>query len=171
MLAAWENGHVLEEVLGSTPPTAVPSHVTVDWLVHAFGAGVDAGAALQAALDLDILEPEGDGFRVTNRRLLRAASELAAAGVPLDALAEHGRALRRDVERIAARFVDLVEAHVFEPKAEVLPSPEEAARLTELAQRLRGLADLAVLGELGQAIDHETRKRLAAHLRRLLNTV
>jgi hypothetical protein len=149
----------------------MPTHVTADWLVEEFGTGGfggDEAAALQAALDLGILEPDGERFRVTNVRLLRAASELAAAGVPLDALAEHGRALRDDVERIARRFVDLVEVHVFQPHAGALPTPEEAGRLAEVARRLRPLADLAVLGELGQAIDAETRRRLAAYLHKLL---
>jgi DNA-binding transcriptional MerR regulator len=171
MLAAWESGHGVEEVLGGAPPVAMPTHVTADWLVEEFGTGGfggDEAAALQAALDLGILEPDGERFRVTNVRLLRAASELAAAGVPLDALAEHGRALRDDVERIARRFVDLVEVHVFQPHAGALPTPEEAGRLAEVAQRLRPLADLAVLGELGQAIDAETRRRLAAYLHKLL---
>jgi DNA-binding transcriptional MerR regulator len=171
MLAAWESGHGVEDVLGGAPPAAVPTHVTAGWLVEAFGAdgfGGDEAAALRAAVDLGILEPDGDRFRVTNPRLLRAAGELAAAGVPLDALADHGRALREDVERIARRFVDLVDTHVFGPQAAGLPTPEEAARLAELAQRLRPLADLAVLAELGQAIDAETRRRLAAHLHKLL---
>lgn len=165
LVAAWENGHAVEEVLGDPLPT----HVTADWLVATFGdslADGEAGEALTAALDLGILEPDGDRFRVANPRLLRVAAELARAGVPFAALVEHARLLRRDVERIAGRFVDLVEVNVFRPRTgpDKLPSPEEAVQLTDLARRLRALADMAVLGELGLAIDQETRKHLRAHL-------
>jgi DNA-binding transcriptional MerR regulator len=179
LLSAWENGLAFEDLLGLADgdpgdgtPTTIPAFVSAEWLVEAFvgsSAGADEGAALQAALDLGVLEPEADGFRVTNPRLLRAAVELTAAGVPLEAVVQHGQVLRRDVERIARRFVDLVEVNVFEPAAAELPTPEEAARLAAVARRLRPLADTAVLGELGQAIDHESRRRLRAHLERLLH--
>jgi DNA-binding transcriptional MerR regulator len=179
LLSAWENGLAFEDVLGLADgetvdgtPSTIPAFVSAEWLIEAFvgpSAGADEGKALQAALDLGVLEPDGDGFRVTNPRLLRAAVELSAAGVPLEALSEHARVLRRDVERIARRFVELVEVNVFRPAAEELPTPEEAARLAELARRLRPLADAAVLGELGEAMEVESRRRLYAHLERLLH--
>ncbi|HEV7761787.1 MAG TPA: MerR family transcriptional regulator [Acidimicrobiales bacterium] len=132
----------------------------------------DEPAALLAALDLGVLEPddgEPAGFRVTNPRLLRAAIELARAGIPLAALAEHARGLRRDVERLARGFVDLVDTHLFGPLGDRLPTPAEAARLSELAQRLRPLADDVVVGELDRAIDHLTRQRLHERLTQLLD--
>jgi DNA-binding transcriptional MerR regulator len=132
----------------------------------------DEPAALLAALDLGVLEPddgEPAGFRVTNPRLLRAAIELARAGIPLAALAEHARGLRRDVERLAQGFVDLVDTHLFGPLGDRLPTPAEAARLSELAQRLRPLADDVVVGELDRAIDHLTRQRLHERLTQLLD--
>lgn len=181
LLAAWENGHAVEEVLGvgdepagtaAAAAVAVPTHVTAAWLVEHFAGSLEAGQeadALAVAVELGVLAPDGDRFRVANPRMLRVATELAEAGVPLTALAEHARLLRADVERIAGRFVDLVEDSVFRPRASAgLPDPEEAVRLTELAGRLRPLADLAVLGELGPAIEAEQRRRLRAHLEPLL---
>lgn len=180
LLAAWENGHAVEEVLGlgdetsaSVVAATLPTHVTAQWLVEAFGDALPPGGeadALMSAVDLGILQPDGDRFLVTNPRLLRVAAELARAGVPLQALTDHARVLREDVERIAGRFVDLVEVNVFRAQAQgdPLPTPEQALRLTQLAQRLRPLADMAVLGELGRAMEHETRKRLRAHLELLL---
>jgi hypothetical protein len=106
---------------------------------------------------------------VTNPRLLRAAIELARAGIPLPALAEHARALRADVERMARGFVDLVDSHLFAPLGDQLPGPDEAARLSDLAQRLRPLADDVVMGELDRAIDHLVQQRLHERLARLLN--
>ena len=177
LLDAWEKGHAIDDVL--RVGEAIPPRVTVAWLVEAFpvdlgGAaempGPDELAALQAAFDLGLLDPvfDGEGFRVTNPRLLRAAVELTRAGIPLAALAEHTRELRRDVERIARGFVDLVDTHVFVPLGDHLPTPAEAARLSDLARRLRPLADDVVTGELDRALDDLTRERLHERLTQFL---
>jgi DNA-binding transcriptional MerR regulator len=178
LLAAWEAGRAVEDVLGlagdpppepgDRPVAPLPTHVTNDWLVATFGPsldGDDAASLLGDAVDLGVLEPDGDRFRVTNPRMLRAAAELARAGVPARALVEHARMLRTDLRAIASRFVDLVAVNVFGPRMgdpATWPPPEEAVRLADLAHRLRHLADLAVLGELGQAIDDEVGSRLRA---------
>jgi DNA-binding transcriptional MerR regulator len=184
LLDGWEKGHAIDEVLGLGE--AIPPRVTLAWLIEAFTGGPgaaggheatgDVPAALQTALDLGVLVPDDDadggsgvqGFRVTNPRLLRAAVELARAGVPLAALAEHARGLRRDVEHLARGIVDLVDDHLFVPLGDELPTPAEAARLSELVQRLRPLADDVVVGELDRAIDHLTRQRLHERLTQLL---
>ena len=178
LIDAWQEGKEIEHLLGLHPGGAgplagasVPARVTVDWLVGVFGPLVSADelpGALGAAVELGILEPDGDGFRVADERLLRAATELAAAGVPLAALTGHARELRRDVEVIAERFVDLVDVNVLQPHAAVLPGPEETARLAGIVQRLRPLADMVVLGELDRAIDREARRRLHAYVDSLL---
>jgi DNA-binding transcriptional MerR regulator len=183
LLDAWEKGHPIDELLGLGEP--IPPVVTVAWLLEAFtgggGGGGAAGggpsaaigdepAALQAALDLGVLEPDGDGFRVTNPRLLRGAVELARAGIPLAALAEHARELRRDVERMALSFIDLVDVHLFSRLGDRLPTPAEATQMSELAQRLRPLADDVVIGELDRAIDRLARQRLHERLTQLLGT-
>lgn len=177
LLGAWESGHAIEQLLGLWPdgsPLAgqeVPSHVTPEWLAVAFGGLVpteDMPDALAAAIEAGILEPDGERFRVVDSRLLRAAAELIAAGVPPRALAEHALLLRSDVERIAQRFVELVAVNVIEPHTASLPTPKEAAKLAELAQRLRPLADIVVLGELGKAMDHASHRRLQRNLERLL---
>lgn len=178
LLDAWEKGRAIHDVLGIDE--RIPARVTVPWLVEAFGAfgaaATAAGptghgaAALQAAFDLGVLDPVADdeGFRVTDPRLLRAAIGLARAGVPLAAIARHARGLRRDVERLARSFVDLVDDHLFVPLGDEMPSPAEAARLGELARSLRPLAGDVVLGELDRAIDQLVEQRLHDHLARLL---
>jgi DNA-binding transcriptional MerR regulator len=178
LLAAWENGHAIEQLIGVGPegsPLAgeeIPSHVSTEWLTVVFGRFLPAAElpdALGTAIDLGILEPDGQQFRVVDPRLLCAAAELVAAGVPLRALAEHAHMLREDVEKIATRFVDLVTEHVFEPRTRVLPDPAEAARLAELAQRLRPIADMVVLAELGRTMERQTSRRLQDHVARLLS--
>jgi DNA-binding transcriptional MerR regulator len=189
LIDAWEKGHAIDQVLGVDEP--IPPRVSVPWLVAAFRAGgtpdpdpdpesgverpppvptEDDLAALRAAFDLGVLDPVAGhaGFRVANPRLLRAVIELALAGVPLAALAEHALALRADVERLARGFVDLVDDHVFAPLGDQLPAPDEAARLSDLVRRLRPLADDVVMGELDRAIDELVRRRLDERLARLL---
>lgn len=189
LIAAWEKGEAIDEVLGVSEP--LPDTVTVAWLVEHFGGaemGGDATLALATAVELGILVPEpittGDGpdgdaagraigagdlhFRVTNARLLRAAVELTGAGVPLAAVAEHARGVRRDVESLALRMVDLVDVHVFGPLGDRLPTPEEATRISALMQRLQPLVGDVVMGELDRAIDEITLQRLHEHLARAI---
>jgi len=174
LLDAWEKGQAIHEVLGVDE--AIPPRVTVTWLREALlGDGDVTGdevAALQAAFELGVLDPvlddDNDGFRVTNPRLLRAAIELARAGIPLPALAGLARDLRQDVDRLARGFVDLVDTHLFVPLGDEMPSPAEAARLSRTAWRLRPLADEVVVGELDRAIDQLIKQRLEERLPRLL---
>lgn len=178
LLAAWENGHAIEQLLGAWPdgsPLAgqeLPDHVTTEWLAEAFRGILpveEIPNALSAALGLGILEPADDRFRVADPRLLRVAAELVAAGVPPKALEHHARLLRNDVGRVARRFVDLVSEHVFEPSVDALANPTEAARLAQLAQRLRPLADIVVLSELGRAMDRVAGRRVQELLTRSLD--
>lgn len=180
LLDAWEKGRAIHDVLGEDD--RIPARVTVPWLLDAFGLHGGRGsddppapsggdvAALQAAFDLGVLDPvaDDDGFRVVNPRLLAAAIELARAGIPLAAISRHARGLREDVERLARGFVELVDDHLFVPLGDELPPPAEAARLGELVQRLRPLADDVVLTELDRAIDDLVQQRLHDHLARLL---
>lgn len=177
LLAAWENGHAIEQLIGVWPegsPLAgeeIPTHVTTEWLTVVFGRFLpptELPDALSTAIELGILEPDGPRFKVVDPRLLCAAAELVAAGVPLRALAEHAHMLREDVEKIATRFIDLVTENVFEPRTTELPDPAEAARLAEMAQRLRPLADMVVLAELGRTMERQTSQRLHEYLARLL---
>jgi DNA-binding transcriptional MerR regulator len=178
LFTAWENGHAIEQLLGAWPdgsPLAgqeLPTHVTAEWLAEAFRGILpveEIPNALSAALDLGILVPAGDRFRVADPRLLRVAAELVAAGVPPKALERHAHLLRGDVERIARRFVDLVTENVFEPSVGSLANPAEATKLAQLAQRLRPLADIVVLSELGRAMDREASQRIQEYLVRALN--
>src|SRR5947207_2822645 len=78
--------------------------------------GMSGGQATPEAVDraiaMGIIEPEGDRFRVPSPRLLHAGVELVAAGIGLDAVQDLGEALRRDIERVAKRFVVTVGSHL-----------------------------------------------------------
>jgi DNA-binding transcriptional MerR regulator len=170
LLSGWEQGQDLRQLLGLeaaiTGPFSeeVPTWVTLADLVELFGAMAEPDLLLRA-VDLGLLVHEGDErFRVPSPRLLHAGAELIAAGVPLEAVLDHLVALRRDVDTIAARFVDLVTTHVF---GDDLP-PEDVPRLADVVQRLRPLAEMVVDAELARALEETAHDRLGDSLVQLL---
>jgi len=172
LLPALERGHDLGDLLGlgaalvSPFSEEVPITITAAELAELFPSEATA-SSLERAMKLGLVEPDGDGFKVPSPRLLHAGAELHAAGVPLDAILEHARLLRRDVDRIAGRFVELAAAHIFDRYGDALPPPEDVPRLADLARRLRPLAGVVVDAELARALEHRVLARLGEHLERL----
>ncbi len=173
LIAAMEHGHDLGQLLGLgealTGPWSdeMPTYVTLDELVELFGSAATTDA-LDEALRLGVLEREDDRFRVASPRLLHAGAELVTAGIPLDAVFDTLRRLRRDVDRIATRLVELTAMHIFDRYGEDLPPPEDVPRLAEVVRRLRPLAQMVVDAELARAMERHVRRHLGQHLARLL---
>jgi DNA-binding transcriptional MerR regulator len=171
LVAAWESGRDLGEVLGFESALASPFSTEAPGYVSAAEAtaGFGDARALDEAVGLGVLEPEGDRFRVPSPRTLRAGIELHTAGVPIAAVLAELRALRGDVERIAERLVELVAEHVFHAHTrERLPGSPEMRRLSELARRLRPLAEMVVDAELARGLELAARRALGELLDRLL---
>lgn len=172
LLVALERGHDVGDLLGLgaalTSPFSdeVPTYMTAQELGALFGE-VATPEALDQALKLGVVEWEEDRFKVNSSRLLHAGAELIAAGVPIDAVFEHARKLRRDVDRIAARFVELARTHIFDRYGDDLPPPDDIPRLAELVQRLRPLAESVVDAELAHALERHVLASLGEHLTRL----
>ncbi|MGH8921535.1 MAG: MerR family transcriptional regulator, partial [Actinomycetes bacterium] len=131
-----------------------------------FGGEVDP-RMLRRAVELGVLEEEGDRFRVPNLALLDAAAKLVGAGVPLDAVLDVGRQVAASLDGIAGLFVDLVNHHVFEPVGDVKPPPGELRRLADLVTQLRPLAELVCDAQLALAMERRIQVELGAHLARL----
>jgi DNA-binding transcriptional MerR regulator len=162
LLDAWERGRDLQTVLGlenivSSPwSDEVPAYITFAEFEELF-PDVDPGFVEKAAA-LGLLEVEGDRLRVPSPRLMHAGAELLAAGVPTAAVLDHAVALRRDMERIARRFVRLAAFHALDHylrRAEEL-SDDELSELVVLIRRLRPLAQMAVDAELARAMERQT---------------
>lgn len=173
LVSAWERGQDIGELLGLEAALVQPwsdeqaASITFEELTALFG---DDAAALREAVKLGLLEPEegGERFRVPSPRLLHAGAELVAAGIPLDAVLNHARQLARDTDRIAARFVELVAANVFEPYGD-RPFPKaDVPRLAELLRRLRPLAKLTVEAYLARAMERRMGRELGEHYDRLM---
>ena len=172
LLDALAAGHEVGDLLGLgealTGPWSdeVPTYVTLDELLAMFGEHASQ-EALQEGIRLGVVVPEGDRLRVPSPRLLRAGAELAAAGIPLDEVFDQLRRLRRDMERIAGRFVEIAETHIFGRYGDDLPPPEDIPRLAEVARRLRPLVEMVVDAELTRAMERQARTHLGEHLARI----
>ena len=171
LFEAWEQGHNIGELLGFEAALAAPWNnevelsLSIEELRDRYGALVEA-STLDEVEPLELLELEGDRIRVKSPRLLEAGAALVAAGVTVPAVVGHALALRTDIERIAERFVDLVESEIIDPLGEPIPAAE-LPQLTELITKLRPLAEQVVIAELGRAIDRQIRARLSETMDRL----
>ncbi|MGH2727235.1 MAG: MerR family transcriptional regulator, partial [Actinomycetota bacterium] len=142
------------------------TYITPQELLAMFGDQASA-EALQEGIRFGILEQEDDRFRVASPRLLRAGAELAAAGIPLAVVFDQLRRLRRDMDRIAGRFVEIAATHIFDRFGGELPPPEEIPRLAELTRRLRPIVEMVVDAELARAMERQVRAHLGEHLTRM----
>ena len=105
------------------------------------------------AVELGVLVPDREAFRIPSPRLLRIGAELAALGVPLDSALDVLTALRQDTDAIAQLFVELFNRHVWEPfRAAGMPA-ERLPLVTDALRRLRPLASAAVGAELARAME------------------
>jgi DNA-binding transcriptional MerR regulator len=157
LTAAWDKGKSLGAVLGLVPEITgpwsdeTPEHVPAHKLLAMFSGGLST-ADLAFAVELGLLEPEGNGFRITSPRELAIGVELNAAGVPMQEVFAELRQLRADMEGIASRFIDLTARHIWERYAEKRPDEEPDGDLHGIVQRLRPMAQAAVDAELARAM-------------------
>lgn len=175
LFVAWEQGQDLGELLGFEAALAAPwgDEVSVTMpvteLIERFGGAIDYETLLQAD-QIGVIELDGDVVHINSPRLLEAGAALVEAGVSLDAVVEHGRALRADIERIAERFVDLAATEIIEPYGSPIPA-EDLPHLTEIVHRLRPMAARVVDAELARAMDRLVRERLQATVNRRVGGV
>lgn len=174
LLSAWEGGRDVGEVLGLeqvlTDPWSdeIPGHVTREELEAMFGSGrPSAGmeSIIERAQELGFIEPEPDGDRylVPSPRLLHVGAELVASGIPLEAVLQIAEEIRDDCDRIASRFVRLVEEHGRLDTDRLLNS-EQLSEIAALVRRLRPLAQMAVDGFMARSMEATVRAAMGDHL-------
>jgi signal transduction protein with GAF and PtsI domain len=87
-----------------------PEYLTAEELFELFPQAAQDPSLGLRAIELGLIQPEGERFRVPSPTMLRAGVELVAVGIPLAVTQDEFVALRADMERIAARFVELSSA-------------------------------------------------------------
>jgi len=174
LVEAWEAGRDVGDVLGLekvlTDPWSdeIPAWTTYGELVGLFGPDRgpdDLAGLLDRAVELGLVEPAGDRYRIPSPRLLHVGAELVASGVPLEAVLEIADEIRRDCEVIAGRFVDLVNEHVIKD-ADLLG--EDAARVAEVVRRMRPLVQMVMNPFVARAMEKRVRAELGDKLEFLL---
>ncbi|MFD0905244.1 MerR family transcriptional regulator [Actinomadura sediminis] len=178
LLTAWQTGKDVGEVLGLekvlTDPWSdeIPGTATDAELVEMFGTGLDeeeVGRFRQRTIELGLIEPEGDGYRVPSPRLLHVGAELVAAGIPLDAVLDIAAQIRDDCEVIAGRFVGLVEEHVFDRLARPGPGGEDVAEVAAVVRRMRPLVKMVVDPFIARAMEARVQEALGDRLETVRN--
>ena len=162
LLRAWEQGRSLADVLGFeqalTAPWSdeEPQVMSAQELARLFPEALANPVLALRGLELGLIEPEGDHFRVPSPSLLRVGAELVAAGVPLAVTQDEMALLRADMERIATRFVQLFDRYVWQPFAEAGMPADRLPQVTDALRRTRPLASMAVNALLAQAMEKQS---------------
>ncbi len=160
LLEAWDARRSLADVLGFEEALAVPfatepaRELSLAELAGLFAAGDPT--TLLRAVELGLVQPEDDHFFAPSPGLFDAGTQLAADGVPLDAVLDAAAAVLAATDDLAERFVSLFRAHIWKPFVDAGMPPGELARITGILQRQRPLATQAVAAALAEALQRHT---------------
>lgn len=174
LLEAWEQGRGLNDVLGFeealTAPWSdeTPERVSLTQLLEMFPEAAADPGLLQRSVELGLLVPAGEEFEAPSPRLLEVGAELVAAGIPLAAALDEYERLAADAARIAARFVRLFEANVWEPFVAAGLPAHRLAEVTEALQRARPTATMAMDAALAHAMERAVAASAARQMARFL---
>ncbi len=158
LLQAWESGRDIAQVMGLEVALTSPwtdeaaEYFTLQELIERF-ADILTPGVLKRIIELEIIIPEGERFKVPSPRLLSVGHELTRAGIPLEETLSIVTLLRANVERAANELVQRVATYVFDrPYGQHLPPAADAQKLAELIWRLRGQVNTAVSAEVARAM-------------------
>ncbi len=170
LIAAWEKGQNLRDLLGLesaiTSPWSeeLPGTFTMPEIIAMFGKHekiIAIPELLRRVTELGILQADGLRFRAPRPRLVHAAAQLVALGIPLSALLDILRMLRGNVERVANELVQLALRYVLtQHLKDGLPKAGEVPKIAELIWKLRPIADVAVDAEVARAMELAVQKYL-----------
>ncbi len=169
MLAAWEGGHDLADVLGLEKVLTAPRLEDPPAMMTITQARELAGdkESLQRYLDVGLVEVKGARALVKRPDLLRAFAEMRAFGMPTDALVKLHSEVSMAVDGITRALVNEGARQVGErflgaPGAE--PSGAEVGELVATLTRFRELAMGTVVGTLSESMERTIEDLLADFL-------
>jgi len=177
LLAAWERGGDVSEVLGLESALVGPwsderpvemTRAELDTMLDGplpddvIDAGIDTGLLVRVG------EPGGadERYLVTSRRQLLAGRRLVEAGIPIDAVIATLRSVHDAIDLIAQQFVELVTVHLFDPLGG-LPTAEDVPRLAEVVESLRPVASDVVRAELARNMEQHVQEQVAERVLRM----
>lgn len=159
LFEGMESGQSLRTVLGlgdgpSTWSEETPETMRLADLVAALPQVEFTTETIARVLDLGLVSFGENAETVTVHQpsFLRIGQELAALGVPGDAILDEYLTLRQDTIRIAERFTSLFRTTLWEPFAEAGMPAERIAEMIGVLERLGPLAEGVVVASLRQAL-------------------
>ena len=175
LLSVWARGGDIAEILdlesavGLPWSDEVPAYVTTTRLVELFGDQSTA-ATVTRSVELGLLEPDGDRYRVPSPRLLNAGAELVAAGMPLPDVLDLAERLRDHVDAAARDLAGTVTDQVLAGRLrDGVLQGQDIAEVAAITRRLRPLAQAAVDALLAQAMSQRVPEALGDHFARVLD--
>ena len=155
LLEAWEGSGLdgLCTTLGfkdethPSVPTEEPRRLSSEELQTAL-PGANA-KDIKRAIEIGLLEPDGDGFITPSPTLFDTATQAVADGIPIATILEAEADLRSSMERLAERFIALFVDHFFRNMGHGGPRRETR---TDTMQRYLVLSTKAVESEFARAI-------------------
>ena len=167
MLAAWESGRDLADVLGLeralVPPRLEDAPVTMT-LTEVRALCVDKDA-LQQYIDVGLVEIKGAKALVRRPELLRSFAEMRGFGMPTEALIKLHSEVSMAVDDIARALVNEAVRQVGDTFLTATdPSVAEIGELVGTLTRFRELAMGAVVGTLAESMERTIEDLLAGYL-------
>jgi DNA-binding transcriptional MerR regulator len=153
------------EAFGDAEATEI---LTVEELREKFGQADDEPKLIERAVKLGLLTPVSDDlFEVTSPSLLAAAEEVVARGIALPHALDLLGSLNRHSRSVSEKFVRMFVEDVWKPFAATGQPDERWTEIAEAMDRLRPLAEEALLIVFRQTLRDEVESTFADIAKRL----
>ncbi len=167
LVSGWESGRRLDEVLGleGTIPGIHPAQEIVRMspadLAARFPGEDITPAVMKKAIDLGLVELDGDTLVISSPDFLEVGAALVGLGFPLSAVLDEAAALRTITDEVAERFAGLFERHVWRPFADDGMPPSRLPAVTAILEQLGPLAERVVHSSLQVSLAESAERLLA----------
>ncbi len=146
LLDALEAGKTLEQVLGMEAAVAETEQddsrvVSAEELRELLPAELPVDDLLDTLRQMGLVIRDGNNYRVRHPAVLQMGREAHEAGIPFEVLLGEFLQVQEDAHRIAHRFVELYNNHIWLP---YMAAGMPRDRLPEMIERMKGLRSLAV---------------------------
>ncbi len=162
LLSAWDTGSSLSDVLGFSDALMapwtdeVPESVSREKLEELFPEIKTDPSLIHKAVELDLLAPDGDAWRIPSPRLMKVGAQLVSVGIPLAVVLKQAELMKSDIEGMAWRLVAMFNMFIWEPFVSGQTPERSLTDITKILQDMRPLAAEAVSVFLARAMQSAT---------------
>jgi DNA-binding transcriptional MerR regulator len=162
LLSAHDTGSSLSDVLGFSDALMapwtdeVPESISRAELEDKFPEIKSDGSLIKKAVELELLSPDGDGWKIPSPRLMRVGAQLVSVGIPLAVVLKQAELMKADIDSLSWRLVAMFGMYIWEPFVSGQTPERELGDITNILQDLRPLASEAVSVFLARAMQNAT---------------